>query len=247
MDWPPGNKIFYSSEDSGSTAAWSMNADGSNPQNVTNPQGVNDENFSACPASPYIVFDSDREGGVNLWRINRDGTGLVHLTHGSFDEEPACSPDGKWVIFTSIDQGVGALWRVPIQGGHKEKISAEPCYRSAISPDGQSIACVAPQGSQPEIVVIPWGGGPAVKTFPLPVGTGRPSIHWTPDSRAIGYVNTVKGVSNIWTQPLTGGQPKQVTRFASGNIFNFAWSPQGDLALARGTQSSDVVLIRNFE
>jgi Tol biopolymer transport system component len=73
-----------------------------------------------------------------------------------------------------------------------------------------------------------------------------PPIQWTPDSRAIGYVNTVKGVSNIREQSLEGGAPKQVTHFTSGHIFNFAWSPKGDLALARGSQSSDVVLIRNL-
>ena len=45
----------------------------------------------------------------------------------------------------------------------------------------------------------------------------------------------------------SGDPPKQVTKFTAGNIFNFAWSLRGDLALARGTQSSDVVLIRNSQ
>jgi hypothetical protein len=59
--------------------------------------------------------------------------------------------------------------------------------------------------------------------------------------------NTVKGVSNIWPQPLAGGPPQQVTHFTSGQVFNFAWSPEGRLVLARGSQSSDVVLITNFQ
>ena len=120
----------------------------------------------------------------------------------------------------------------------------------AISPDGKWVACLTTESIQPKIAVIPFSGGEAVKTFSVPEGANLGQgvhIHWTPDSRAIGYVNTVKGVSNIWTQPLAGGPPKQASQFTSGDIFNFAWSPKGDLALARGAQSSDVVLIRNFE
>jgi Tol biopolymer transport system component/predicted Ser/Thr protein kinase len=247
VEWPPGNQIFYSSVDGGAFAAWSVNTDGSHPQNLTNPHGANDENFSVCPAGQYIVFDSDRQGGVNLWRINRDGSGLTHLTHGSFDETPSCSPDGKWVIFASLGQGSPELWRVPIEGGQGEKITDQPCHASSISPDSKWIACVAPEGGHSKIAVIPFSGGRSVKMFPVPAGATVPPIHWTPDGRAIGYLNTVNGVSNVWTQPLAGGSPKQVTQFTSGRVFNFAWSPKGDLALARGTQPSDVVLIRNAQ
>jgi len=246
MDWPPGNQIFYNSADGGSFAAWSMNADGSHQQNLTSPHGANDIDSSACPTGQYIVFDSDRQG-VNLWRINRDGTGLTQLTNGTFDETPSCSPEGKSVIFASLGHGSPELWRVPIQGGEGEKITNQPCHQSSISSDGKWIACVAPEGGESKIAVIPSSGGPAAKMFSVPAGASLLSIHWTPDGRAIGYINTVNGVSNVWTQPLAGGSPKQVTQFTSGRVFNFAWSPKGDLALARGTQSSDVVLIRNAQ
>ncbi|TAM80533.1 MAG: serine/threonine-protein kinase [Acidobacteria bacterium] len=251
MDWPPGNQIFYSSGDSGPIAAWSMNTDGSHRENITNPKDATDADFSACPAGQYLVFDSDRQGGVNLWRINRDGTDLTHLTHGSYEELPSCSPDGKWVIFTSRGPGGPKLWSVSIQGGQGKKISDQTCEGPSVSPDGKWIACVAPEAGQPEIAVVPFTGGPAARKFPVLEGVrllhSDTKIQWTPDSRGIAYVKTENGVSNIWTQPLAGGPPKQVTHFTSGNLFNFAWSPEGDLALARGTQSSDVVLIRNLQ
>jgi len=48
-------------------------------------------------------------------------------------------------------------------------------------------------------------------------------------------------------QPLDGGPPRQVTDFKSDRIFGFEWSRDGkQLALARGTESSDVVLISGF-
>jgi Tol biopolymer transport system component len=247
LNWPPGNQIFYSSVDSGSWAAWSVNTAGSHPENLTNPQGANDENFSVCPTGPYLVFDSDRRGGVNLWRINRDGSGLIHLTRGSFDFDPACAPDGKWIVFTSRSKGKPELWRLPIQGGPEKKISDQACEAPSISPDGKWIACVARATGQAKIAVIPFSGGPAAKIFSVPQGAELPPIQWTSDGRTIGYINNVNGVSNIWTQPLAGGPPKQLTQSGSGQIFNFAWSSNGDLALARGSQSSDVVLIRNAQ
>ena len=49
---------------------------------------------------------------------------------------------------------------------------------------------------------------------------------------------------NLWSQPLDGGPPKQVTDFKSDEIFSFAWSRDGkQLALARGVETGDVVLI----
>jgi hypothetical protein len=45
-----------------------------------------------------------------------------------------------------------------------------------------------------------------------------------------------------------GSPPAQVTQFATGRIFNFAYSPDGQqLALSRGSFDSDVVLIKDFE
>jgi Tol biopolymer transport system component len=71
---------------------------------------------------------------------------------------------------------------------------------------------------------------------------------WAHDGKAVEYILTKNGVSNIWQQKLTGGSPKQITNFKSGLIFDFEWSRDGSqLALTRGSLSSDVVLISNFQ
>ena len=51
-------------------------------------------------------------------------------------------------------------------------------------------------------------------------------------------------MSNIWRQPLTGGPPVQITHFRTGEIFSFAWSPDGQwLSLGSGLNRSDVVVM----
>jgi Tol biopolymer transport system component len=77
---------------------------------------------------------------------------------------------------------------------------------------------------------------------------GAFEIRWAPDGKALDYHLTRAGASNIWRQALAGGPPKQITNFKSDRIFSFDWSRDGkQLALARGSTSSDVILISNFQ
>lgn len=59
------------------------------------------------------------------------------------------------------------------------------------------------------------------------------------------YINTVGGVSNLWLQPV-GGEPRQLTDFASHRIDYFDWSRDGrGLAVVRASETSDVVLLKD--
>jgi Tol biopolymer transport system component len=72
-------------------------------------------------------------------------------------------------------------------------------------------------------------------------------FRWAPAGDAIEYALTRSGVSNIWGQKLGGGPPKQITNFESGLTFDFDGSRDGRyLALTRGSESRDVILISNF-
>jgi hypothetical protein len=75
-----------------------------------------------------------------------------------------------------------------------------------------------------------------------PAEFGR--IRWMPDGNAVAYSPRQAGVGNIWTQPLNGVAPAQLTHWNSNPIFWFDWSRDGKwLAYASGTLTSDVILI----
>jgi Tol biopolymer transport system component len=78
-------------------------------------------------------------------------------------------------------------------------------------------------------------------------GYAYPPVRWSRDGQALTYIVTQGGVSNIWSQPIKGGPPRQLTRFQDQQIFSFDWSPAGDLVLSRGSKTSDAVLIKNFQ
>jgi len=98
---------------------------------------------------------------------------------------------------------------------------------------------------QPDQNLVREGGQPA-KVFPLPASGDGP-FPWSPDGRAISFVNSVKGVGNIWEQAVEGGPSKAVTHFTSERIFWFDLSRDGRLALSRGRTQIDAVLIKNFQ
>ena len=117
-----------------------------------------------------------------------------------------------------------------------------------ISPDGKFVAYSLQEGSpvpQLKYAIIPAGGGAPVQTLPRLAGSG--ASRWAPDGKALQFLLTRKGATNIWEQPLTGGAPHPITDFTSGRIFAFSWSRDGkQLLLAKGFQTTDVVLISNF-
>ena len=95
---------------------------------------------------------------------------------------------------------------------------------------------------------MPFSGGKPKRVFRVPPAA-QPSgrLVWMPDARSVVYATSPEGVSNIVAQPIDGGAPRQLTHYDSGRIFWFDISRDGLLALSRGSESSDVVLIRNFQ
>jgi Tol biopolymer transport system component len=103
-----------------------------------------------------------------------------------------------------------------------------------------------------KVAVIPFEGGQPINEFDIAKlynqGSSQWLPHWSPDGRSLHFVVGSSGISNIWSQPIDGGQPKQITNFKSDRIFSFDWSRDGkQLALSRGTVNKDAVLINNFK
>ncbi|HEX3230264.1 MAG TPA: hypothetical protein VHQ95_14910, partial [Pyrinomonadaceae bacterium] len=202
---------------------------------------------SVSPDGRYIVFMSDRAGAPHIWRMDIDGGNLKQLTDKHDEEDPALSRDGKWVAYTMY-LNKGTIWKVGIDGGEPTQITDRFSENAAFSPDGKQIVCLylaEPAGSR-SLALLPSEGGQPVKTLPF---TGPiTKLRWTVDGRALVYGATRNGVTNLWAQPIDGSPPKQLTNFASELIFSFDLSRDGkQVAMSRGTQTSDVVLINNFK
>jgi Tol biopolymer transport system component/DNA-binding winged helix-turn-helix (wHTH) protein len=244
--WAPDGRIVYQSNAGGADNIWITNADGSNPQQLTSNARINQ-----CPAvSPdgrYIVFQSDRTGIPHIWRMNIDGGDQRQLTNGGGGaQNPQYSPDGRWIVYRTALGGRPTVWKMRADGGDPVQLTGELSLAPTVSPDSTLVAYTYAVENSPGIAVAPLEGGEPLKRFAAPRTLVRP-LRWTPDGRAIAYIDNKDGVTNVFAQPLDGGNRVQLTNFTSDSLFSFAFSPDGkQLALARGATNNDVVLIKDF-
>ncbi len=246
--WTPDGRLVYASRTSGYFDIWLMNADGGEPRQLTS--GTDANNFpSVSPDGRYVVFETNRGVGWSLWRMNLDGSAQKELTRntGQFSR-PQVSADSRWVYYSGPgSSGRLVTWRVAIDGGEPEQLTRKETSAARLSPDGQLLLYYYRE--RPEaparIEVAPSAGGEPVRVLDSPRDTH--DADWSPDGGALVVVKDVENVSNLWTLPLEGGKPRQLTDWKSDKIFWFAWSRDGrQLAVARGDTFYDVMLIKDF-
>lgn len=199
----------------------------------------------------FILFQSLAGGAPRVWRADRDGSNPrpVTSTLANAQYAMAVAPSGDWFIY--LPNAANDLVKVPLRGGGKPVIIAKNSIGSMqVSPDSQFIAGPFwhPNGDTPSrfekrILVIPATGGPPVAQFEM---RGDGLACWTPDGKALTYIRDEQGISNLWRQPLDGSPPEQLTHFKSGKIVSHTWTPNGTVIMARGEETSDVVLISDF-
>ncbi len=245
LAWTPDGRIVFVSSFTGIMQIWITNADGSEARRLS-AEGVAGLNPHVCPNGRYILYNSDAgPEGRHVWRMELDGSKPQQLTFGPDESWPICSPDSDWVMYISVSPEKRTLMKVSIDGGTPALITEEPIVMPSISPDGKTILGTYSIGSVNQVVIMPREGGPVKKLFPIE----RPKVHWSPNGRSVMYAETKDGVRNIWSRPLDGSAPRELTRFADNeDIRWFGVSPDGGrLAVARGTVVRDVVRIRNVK
>ncbi len=252
LSWTPDGKIVYDSEAGAATAISIMNAEGSNPQQLTG-DATGKAYFGYSTVSPdgrYIIFSCDLAGARNIWRMNIDGSNMIRLTTGEGEDQPACSPDSRWVVYTKLVADKSTIWRVPIDGGESEQLSDAHIGYPAVSPDGKLIACYyfhGKPGAGVSLALIPFDGGDFAKVFATDLQSPF-LIRWTMDGRGLTYSENPIGTSKIWIQPVEGGQPRRLIEIETDRIFGFDWSRDGKyLACVRGIWSANAVVIKDFD
>jgi TolB protein len=199
------------------------------------------------PDGRFIVFALNRNGIENVWRMDADGGNVKQLTSGASEWDPNISPDGKWIIYQKFEN-TSTLWKVSIEGGTPVQLNNTLSYAPTVSPRDGMIAYLfndAAANMQRRVAIISADGGTPVKTFTLPPTANTFKMRFTPDGRALAFLDSRGGGANIWAIALDGnGEAKPLTDFKTEKIFDFTWSLDGkQLAVIRGTDISDAVLI----
>jgi Tol biopolymer transport system component len=220
-----------------------MDPDGANIRQLTSP-GFADVQPSVTSDGRYIVFESNRGGSNEVWRVQNDGSDLRQLTTGGGNTDPHPTPDGKWVVYISTRDGRSLIWRIPIEGGESARVTDRDSFDPRVSPDGKLIACGyrTDNNSPLQLAIVAMEDGKPVNLFDVPPSANfNQGIRWTPDGKAVCYRDWING---IWRQEIAGGPPQRLKGLPEEKIYSFSWSHDGkSFAFTRGRAIRDAVLI----
>lgn len=141
-----------------------------------------------CAATDRILFTRLGPSQASLLVSNADGSGERALTQGALDYNPAWSPDGKWIAFTSERNGSADLYRVRLDGSGLERLTDDPAFddQAAFSPDGSQIVFVTTRASgKANLWILDVQTHRAKPLTSGPGGDFRPA--WSPDGKWIAF------------------------------------------------------------
>jgi eukaryotic-like serine/threonine-protein kinase len=245
VTWAADDRLISLAESRGRPELWFVDASTGKLQAITEDAAFK-QLPEASPAAKQLIYSSDRDGAPHIWRSNLDGSGATRLTGDEAAEEAgSISPDGSWVVYTSLQNGFRSLRRVSIHGGESQLITAVPALNASVSPDGMFILCEYLQDASTGMIlaILRASDGNLVRAFPTLSSSGvKP--RWSVNGKELLFVRTENGVSNIWAQPVDGGNPTQMTHFIEDEIFSFALSPDAkSIACVRGKRTSDAIVL----
>ncbi|HKR12123.1 MAG TPA: protein kinase [Pyrinomonadaceae bacterium] len=241
VSWSADGTIVHSAMAQKRLNIWRVDPETLNQVKLTT-EGDN-YNPVVSPDGRFIVFSSNRnDGKTNIWRMNaKDGSGLQQLTFTDGNYYPAISPDNQWVAYDNLVDSKTSVWKVPLFGGAAVKV-AEGYRMPVFSPDSRRIAVRyhLTSGTR-DVAIFPVEGGEAVQRLPIPILEWQ-RMQWL-DDRRFSYIDTVNGVSNLWSYDIHTGVPKQLTFFDSDQIVTYSWSPDfKQVACQRVTNTSEVTI-----
>jgi Tol biopolymer transport system component len=214
-------------------------------------------NYARACADGHVVFSAvdPKRNGLGIFYAGADGANPKELTSGKLDTVPACTPDGKTILY---QDGNNILQKVSSEGGPSQKAFDLPVFsRITISPDGKLAAFVTQVGADlnERLALLSLDSNQPARfleferprvEFSFSYTTGP--VVFSPDGKGIVYPIRNGETDNLWLQNLDGSPGKQLTDFKSEFIRDFDYSFDGkQLAIIRGHREADVVLIRDSE
>ena len=189
------------------------------------------------PDSKRIAFVSNREGGLNVWMIDKDGGAPKRLTTNSSTAMPMGFKDNETVLYSSallptaqsnyfVSAKFPQLYEVSISGERPRMFTPLPVGNLSINPANGDMLYEDMKGSedifrkhhQSPICRDIWlcSGGKYQKLTDFG-GEDRNPV-WNADGTGFYYLSERDGTSNVWYRSMDGKTEQQLTRHAQNPV-----------------------------
>jgi len=194
------------------------------------PPDYENRNPAWSPDGKQIVFSSNRDGDIEIFSIDANGTNLQQLTENSADNNyPVWSPDGKRIAFYSNRGGVFGLFVMNADGRDQRRlvevkglsdvipVEAKPVW----SPDGKYIAFA---GDGMQLFMVNADNSQVTQLTTDNKWISDPS--WSPDSIKITFTTKAKGGYAVFIVDINTKTIEQIS-VESDWIWETEWSKDG--------------------
>jgi len=194
---------------------------------------------SSASYSGTLVFQSDRFGGWDVFRIDADGAGLVRLTdHQAADQNPSWSPDGQWIAFSSERSGNGDIYLMDANGESVRRITDHPAYEGAprFVPDGTALVFEGERDGRAEIYRVDLKSLDVARITASAQRKLGPAF--SPDGSSLAFMEKSLIRWHVAVRDEASGEKYSATR-GGGGACRPAWAPDGSLLAYVSTRDTD--------
>jgi Tol biopolymer transport system component/DNA-binding winged helix-turn-helix (wHTH) protein len=194
--------------------------------------------FSIDGRQIAFVWNGERENNADIYvKMIGAETPLRLTTDPGADNNPAWSPDSRYIAFMRQTPASSGVFLVPALGGAERKLADVFPYRPVIngntlgySPDGK-ILVLPDKHMQAEpfsifSVAVETGDKHKI-TSPPPGSFGDLYPAFSPDQKLLAFVRSESiAAADIYLMPASGGEPQRLT-FDHSSIRGLSWTSDG--------------------
>jgi len=161
-----------------------------------------------------IVVASSRTGRFQLYAAERANLAQLRkiMDDTAVATEPAFSPDGSRIAFTSTRDGQPEIYIMDADGTSAGRLTNSPGADgdASFTADGQSVVFHSQRTGHRQIFLQPITSSDAVQLTQEPADNSQPTV--SPDGETIAFVSNREGNNHIWLMSKDGANQRPLTR-----------------------------------